>query len=110
MKVAYLFSSTNSQLMLSKMIIPQMLEDRHGVDVAGMMFFFDNTFLLTKGSNTGEALRKVHEKHDTLLMACDVCAIERGIEGQLIDGAGIGCFPNLYAVLKSAEIEQVITL
>jgi len=109
-KVAYIFSTTNSQKILDKMIIPQMLEERHGVEAAGMMFFFDNTFLLTAGCSTGDRLQKIHEKYGTILMACDVCAIERGIEDRLVPGAGTGCFPNLYAVLAPAGIDQVITL
>ena len=110
MKVAYVFSTTNSQKILDKMIIPQMLDGTHGVEVAGMMFFFDNTFLLTAGCSTGDRLQKIHEKYGTLLMACDICAIERGIEEQLVPGAGIGCFPNLYAALAPAGVDQVITL
>lgn len=92
------------------MIIPQMLEEKHGVEVVGMMFFFDNTFLLTKNSSTGEKLKEINQKYGTLLMACDLCAIERGIDDQLVDGAGIGCFPNLYAALGPAMPDQVITL
>jgi hypothetical protein len=110
MKVAYVFSTTNAQKILDKMIIPQLLEGRHGVEVAGMMFFFDNTFLLTEGCSTGDRLREIHEKFGTLLMACDVCAIERGIEDCLVEGAGIGCFPNLYSALAPANVDQVITL
>lgn len=110
MKVAYVFSTNNAQRILDKMIIPQILEGRHGVEVAGMMFFFDNTFLLTRKSSTGEKLQEIHEKFGTLLMACDMCAIERGIDDQLVVGAGIGCFPNLYAALAPANIDQVITL
>ncbi len=45
-----------------------------------------------------------------IIMACDQCAIERGIENNLVDGATIGCFPNLYACLGSAGVDQVITL
>ena len=110
MRVAYIFSTNNAQRILDKMIIPQMLEERHGVEVAGMMFFFDNTFLLTDGSITGDRLQEIHEKFGTILMACDMCAIERGIDDKLIKGAAIGCFPNLYAVLGGANIDQVITL
>ena len=41
MKVAYLFESEHAREILENMIIPQLEEDRHGVEVAGMMFFFD---------------------------------------------------------------------
>lgn len=47
MKVAYIFSSQNSHMILDKMIVPQLLNDKHGAEVVGMMFFADNTFLLT---------------------------------------------------------------
>ena len=33
MKVAYIFSTTNAQRILDQMIIPQLLEGRHGADV-----------------------------------------------------------------------------
>ncbi len=43
-------------------------------------------------------------------MACDQCAYEREIDKKLVDGAGIGCFPDLYAALAPAKVDQVITL
>nr|WP_245580641.1 DsrE-related protein [Brachyspira alvinipulli] len=95
MKVAYIFSSQNSHMILDKMIVPQLLNDNHGAEVVGMMFFADNTFMLTKGSSVGDRLSKVLEKKKILLMACNICAIERGIDNKLIDGACIGCFPRL---------------
>lgn len=38
MKVAYIFSSQNSHMILDKMIVPQLLNDNHGAEVVGMMF------------------------------------------------------------------------
>ena len=32
-------------------------------------------------------------------MGCDQCCYERKLEGRLVDGATIGCFPGLYAAL-----------
>ena len=110
MKIAYIFSSTNTHKILDKMIIPQLEQGTHGVDVLGMFFFMDNTLFLSKGNPVGERLSKLHEKTDMIIMACDQCAIERGIENNLVDGATIGCFPNLYACLGSAGVDQVITL
>ncbi len=110
MKVAYIFSSQNSHMILDRMIIPQLLNNNHGAEVVGMMFFADNAFLLTKGSSVGERLTKVLEKKKILLMACNICAIERGIDDKLIDGACIGCFPDLYKALEGSGVEQVITL
>ena len=110
MKVAYIFSSQNSHMILDRMIIPQLLNDNHGAEVVGMMFFADNTFLLTKGSSVGDRLAKVIKKKKILLMACNICAIERGIDENLIDGACIGCFPDLYKALEGSGVEQVITL
>ena len=110
MKVAYIFSSQNSHMILDRMIIPQLLNNNHGAEVVGMMFFADNAFILTKGSSVGERLTKVLEKKKILLMACNICAIERGIDDKLIDGACIGCFPDLYKALEGSGVEQVITL
>jgi hypothetical protein len=43
-KVAYVFSTSGhtASYKLGKMILPQMEEGRHGVEVVGMMFFDDN--------------------------------------------------------------------
>lgn len=111
MKVAYIFTTTMSHKILSTMVVPQMEEGRHGVDVAGMFFFGDNAFILTKDNAVGVRLKKLMEEGKVhVLMACDQCAYEREIDKQLIDGAGIGCFPDLYAALLPANVDQVITL
>ena len=98
MKVAYLFESEHAREILENMIIPQLEEDRHGVEVAGMMFFFDNAYMA------------LSEKTGMLLMACDRCCYQRDIADKLIAPAGIGCFPNVYAALAPAGVDQVITL
>jgi len=110
MKVAYIFTTTLSHRILSTMIVPQMEEGRHGVEVAGMFFFADNTFMLVKGNAVAERLKKLQDKNKMLLMGCDQCCYEREIDKKLIDGAGIGCFPDLYAALGPAKVDQVITL
>jgi hypothetical protein len=111
LKVAYIFQSNFSHRILSTMIVPQMEENRHGVEVAGMFFFVDNTFMLVKGNAVAERLKKLlDQKKIQLLMACDQCAYEREIDKKLIDGAGIGCFPDLYKALAPAGVDQVITL
>jgi sulfur relay (sulfurtransferase) complex TusBCD TusD component (DsrE family) len=111
MKVAYVFSSTNSQKILNRMIIPQIREERHGAEVAGMFFFMDNAFFLLDGTEMGARLQELHDKTGLLLMACDQCAYERGIADKLVPGAHIGCFPHLYASLRGAGgVDQVITL
>jgi len=110
MKVAYIFSSNNAQKILNNMIIPQLEGGHHGAEVAGMFFFMDNTFFLLEDSKMGRRLQALHEKTGMLLMACDQCAIERGIDKKLIPGARIGCFPHLYSAFKDAGVDQVITL
>jgi len=45
-----------------------------------------------------------------LLMASDRCAIERRIDGDLVEGAVIGCLPDLYKALGDVGIDQAITL
>lgn len=110
MKVAYVFATTTSHKILSTMIVPQLEQGRHGVEVVGMFFFVDNTFMLVKGNAVGERLRKLSESSGMLLMACDQCAYEREIANNLVDGAKIGCFPDLYAALGKVGFDQVITL
>ena len=110
MKVAYIFSTNLAHFILSNMIVPQLEKGMHGVDVVGMFFFVDNTFLLVRGNDVGERLSNIAKKSGMLLMACDRCAIERRIDGDLVEGAMIGCFPDLYKALGEVGIDQAITL
>ena len=121
MKVAYVFSSSGhtASYKLGKMILPQLEAGNHGVDVAGMFFFDDNTYLLRSGDPMGERLAKVAADNGMMLMLCDQCALERGLaKGEpgdcevtgTVDGVSVGCFPDLYAALSQAPPDQVITL
>lgn len=110
MKVAYLFESEHAREILENMIIPQLEEERHGAEVAGMMFFFDNVYMLVEGCDIASRLQAISEKTGMLLMACDRCCYQRDIADKLIAPAGIGCFPNVYAALAQAGVDQVITL
>lgn len=112
MKVAYIFSSQGHTVSfkIGKMILPQLEEDRHGVEVVGMFFFEDNNYVLVEGNPIGERLAKVAKEKGILLMGCDQCCEEREIEGKLVEGASIGCFPNLYGALAGNMPDQVITL
>jgi hypothetical protein len=112
MKVAYIFSSQGHTVSykLGKMILPQLEEGRHGAEVVGIFFFEDNNYVLVKGDPLGERLAKVAREQGILLMGCDQCCYEREIDDKLVDGASIGCFPNLYGALAGNLPDQVITL
>jgi len=112
MKVAYIFSSQGHTVSfkLGKMILPQLEDKAHGVDVVGMFFFEDNNYVLVKDNPIGERLAKVAKEQGMLLMGCDQCCYERNIDGKLVDGAVIGCFPNLYEALSGNMPDQIITL
>ena len=112
MKVAYIFSTQGHSVSykLGKMILPQLENNEHGVDVVGMFFFEDNNYVLVKGDAIGERLAKIAREKNILLMGCDQCCYEREIDKRLVDGATIGCFPNLYAALAGNPPDQVITL
>lgn len=110
MKVAYIFQSVYAREILENMIVPQLESGNHGAEVAGMMFFFDNAYMLHRDSDIGKRLAAISEKTGLLLMACDRCCYQREIDDKLVSPAGIGCFPNLYAALGGASIDQVITL
>ena len=121
MKVAYVFATSGhtASYKLGKMILPQLEENRHGVEVVGMMFFDDNNYILRQGDPIGERLAKVAKEKGALLMMCDQCALERGLaEGEIgncrvsgtVEGVQVGCFPDLYAALAGNMPDQVITL
>ena len=112
MKVAYIFSTQGHSVSfkLGKMILPQLEAGAHGVEVVGMFFFEDNNYVLVEGNPLGERLAKVAKEQGMLLMGCDQCCEEREIEDKLVEGAVIGCFPNLYGALSGNMPDQVITL
>ena len=110
MRVAYIFMSDHAREILENMILPQMEAGIHGAEVAGMVFFFDNTYMLHKDSEIAKRLAALSEKNGMMLVGCDYCCRQRGIENDLIFPAGIGCFPNVYAALAPANVDQVITL
>lgn len=121
MKVAYLFSTSGhtASYKLGKMILPQLEAGRHGVDVLGMFFFDDNTFLLQRGNPVGERLGEIAREKGILLMLCDQCALERelaqGAPGNAnpcntVEGVRVGCFPDLYTALADNMPDQIITL
>jgi sulfur relay (sulfurtransferase) complex TusBCD TusD component (DsrE family) len=121
MRVAYVFSTSGhtASYKLAQMILPQLEEGSHGAEVAGMFFFDDNTYVLRHGDPVGERLGAVAAQNGMLLMLCDRCALERGLaEGEppsarpkdTVDGARVGCFPDLYAALSENLPNQVITL
>ena len=121
MKVAYVFSTSGhtASYKLGKMILPQLEEGTHGVEVVGMFFFDDNNYVLRAGDPLGERLSRVAAENGMLLMMCDQCALERGLaEGEpgdcrvtgVVDGVTVGCFPDLYGALAGAPPDHVITL
>jgi sulfur relay (sulfurtransferase) complex TusBCD TusD component (DsrE family) len=121
MRVAYVFATSGhtASYKLGKMILPQLEQGNHGVDVAGMFFFDDNNYVLRSGDPIGERLEQVAHETGMLLMMCDQCALERGLaKGEpgdcapqdTIDGVTVGCFPDLYAALSTNPPDHVITL
>jgi hypothetical protein len=121
MKVAYVFSTSGhtASYKLGKMILPQLEEGRHGVEVVGMMFFDDNNYILRKGDPLGERLAKVAQEQGILLMMCDQCALERGLAvgeagkcevSGVVEGVAVGCFPDLYGALAGNMPDHIITL
>ena len=120
MKVAYILNSPNSaNYKVGEMILPQLESDSHGVEVAGIFFFDDNTMLLQAGNPKGERLSAIAKEKGILLMMCDQCADQRGLadkDGETytptgtVDGVTVGCFPDLYGALSDNMPDQVISL
>jgi hypothetical protein len=133
-KVAYVFNTPRAaSYKVAQMILPQLEAGVHGVEVVGMFFFDDNVWALRKGDPIGERLATVAADTGMLLMGCDMCALERNLaEGEprwcdpvtgkgrtepaecvpvdMVDGATVGCFPDLYAALSGNMPDQVISL
>ena len=61
MKVAYIFSTQGHTVSykLAKMILSQLEDKAHGVEVVGMFFFEDSNYVLVKGDLIGERLTKL---------------------------------------------------
>ena len=64
----------------------------------------------TQGHTVSYKLAKVAKEQGILLVGCDQCCYEREIDGMLVEGATIGCFPKLYEGLSGTMPDQVITL
>lgn len=125
MKVAYIFrNDMSATFQLATMILPQLEQDNHGVEVVGMMFFDDNVYSLSAENKIGERLSVVAKRKNILLMICDQCALRRGMasgdfsqcgSGEVkakntVDGGIAGCFPQLYGALGGNMPDQIITL
>ena len=125
MKVAYIFrNDMSATFQLATMILPQLEQESHGVEVVGMMFFDDNVYSLSSESEIGQRLSAVAEKQNILLLICDQCALRRGMatgdfsqcgSGEVkakntVKGVIAGCFPQLYGALADNMPDQVITL
>ena len=125
MKVAYIFrNDMSATFQLATMILPQLEQGNHGVEVVGMMFFDDNVYSLSSDNEIGKRLSNVAKDQNILLMICDQCALRRGMatgefsqcgSGEVkakntVDGVIAGCFPQLYSALAGNLPDQVITL
>lgn len=121
MKVAYILNSQSAGwYKIGKMILPQLEEGRHGVEVVGIFFFDENVYMLRKGDTVGERLSKIARKQNILLMICDQCAVSRNLADKVgdttfqvkntVDGVQVGCFPDLYTALSGNMPDQVISL
>jgi hypothetical protein len=57
MKVAYVFSTSGhtASYKLGKMILPQLEQGTHGVEVVGLFFFDDNNYILRQGDPSASA-------------------------------------------------------
>ena len=125
MKVAYIFrNDMSATFQLASMILPQLEQGTHGVEVVGMMFFDENVYALSADNDVDKRLSKIAEEQNILLMICDQCALRRGLaEGDFsqcgsgevkakntMNGVVAGCFPQLYSALSGNMPDQIITL
>ena len=91
MKVAYIFrNDMSATFQLATMILPQLEQDNHGVEVVGMMFFDDNVYSLSAENEIGKRLSVVANRKSILLMICDQCALRRGMASGDFSQCGSG--------------------
>lgn len=91
-------------------LLPQLEEGRHAVEVVSMFFFEDKNYVLLDSNAIGERVHRVARDQGILLMGCDQCCCEREIADRLLEGVPIGSFPDLYGALSGNPPDQVITL
>ncbi|BFH73042.1 DsrE family protein [Sulfurisphaera javensis] len=108
-KVAYIVESNLGNYILGNMIVPQLEENRHYVEVVGMFFIHDNVYLLLKGNPIAERLDKLAKEKGIYLQACDQCAYMRDVADKLIDSAKVGCFPDFYRAVID-KVDLIITI
>ncbi|QIW23726.1 sulfur reduction protein DsrE [Sulfolobus sp. S-194] len=108
-RVAYIVESNLGSYILGSMIVPQLEEDRHYVEVVGMFFIHDNVYLLLKGNPIAERLDKLSREKGIYLQACDQCVYMRNIADKLVDSAKIGCFPDFYKSVID-KVDLIITI
>ncbi|BAB65889.1 DsrE family protein [Sulfurisphaera tokodaii] len=108
-KVAYIVESNLGSYILGNMIVPQLEEDRHYVEVVGMFFIHDNVYLLLRGNPLAERLDKLSKEKGIYLQACDQCVYMRNIADKLINSVRIGCFPDFYRAIID-KVDLIITI
>ncbi|WP_409366346.1 DsrE family protein [Metallosphaera sp. D4-4] len=107
-RVAYIVESNLGSYILGQMIVPQLEEGRHGVEVKGMFFIHDNVYIPMKENPLGQRLEEL-SKRGIYLQACDQCVYMRNIADKLIPSCKIGCFPDFYKAVID-DVDLVITI
>ena len=68
------------------MILPQIEQGTHGVEVVGMMFFDDNVYALSADNDVGKRLSKIAEEQNILLINANARVISG--DSTIIDLSG----------------------
>ena len=108
-RVAYLALTNLAQYILVNMVIPQIEQGVHGVEVKGIFFIHDNVYMLVKGTDTADRLAKLHREKEIYLQACDQCTYMRNLAGSLIEEAKVGCFPDFYKEVAD-KVDAFVTI
>ena len=88
MKIAYVFKTDQSStFQLNSMILPQLEQGNHMVDVIGMFFFDDNILCLQKGNAFGERLAKIAKEKNIRQSAKKMNFVLQSIKKLNVDDA-----------------------
>ncbi len=108
-RVAYIIESNLGSYILGQMIVPQIEEGRHGVEVKAMFFIHDNVYIPMRDNPLGDRLDRLAKEKGIYLQACDQCVYMRNLADKLISSCKIGCFPDFYGAVLD-QVDLIITI
>ncbi|MET3981854.1 hypothetical protein ABIB62_004470 [Mucilaginibacter sp. UYP25] len=128
MKVAYFFISPQAGLLrLVEIILPELENDQHPIEVVAMCFFDENEIALDLGNDIGKRLNVLAKNQGILLLKSvktimnhlQIASVHKTVTRRnpsecvvvtLQDGNETGCFPDFYTAAYKNLPDRIISL